>query len=100
MDAAKGLGLDVPRDLSIVGFDNIPESALANPPLTTVSQPLQQMGARAIGMLVDLIEGRPLESTHVQMPTQLVVRQLDPPPLTQPRATTFSGSSPAARRSI
>lgn len=74
MDAAKGLGLDVPRDLSIVGFDNIPESALANPPLTTVSQPLQQMGARAIGMLVDLIEGRPLESTHVQMPTQLVVR--------------------------
>jgi LacI family transcriptional regulator len=74
MDAAKSLGLDVPRDVSVVGFDNIPESALANPPLTTVSQPLQQMGARAIEMLVGLIEGHPPESTHVRLPTQLVVR--------------------------
>ncbi len=74
MDAAKELGLDVPRDLSVVGFDNIPESALTNPPLTTVSQPLQQMGARAIEMLVGLIEGRPPESSHIRLPTQLVVR--------------------------
>jgi len=74
MEAARSLGLDVPRDLSVVGFDNIPESALSNPPLTTVSQPLQQMGATAIEMLVDLIQGRPAEVTHVRMPTQLVVR--------------------------
>ena len=74
MDAARSLGLDVPRDLSVVGFDNIPESALTSPPLTTVSQPLQQMGATAIEMLVGLLRGTPADPSHVRLPTQLVVR--------------------------
>ena len=46
VSAARGLGLSVPDDLSVIGFDNVPESALASPPLTTIKQPLQQMGAR------------------------------------------------------
>ena len=41
----------------MVGFDNIPESALVNPPLTTITQPLQRMGAEALRLLVDLIAG-------------------------------------------
>jgi LacI family transcriptional regulator len=71
--AARGLGLSVPDDLSVIGFDNVPESALASPPLTTIMQPLQQMGAEALLMLVDLIAGVERDP-HVRLPTELVVR--------------------------
>jgi LacI family transcriptional regulator len=71
--AARGLGLAVPDDLSVIGFDNVPESALASPPLTTIKQPLQQMGAEALMLLVDLIAGVERD-THVRLPTELVVR--------------------------
>jgi LacI family transcriptional regulator len=73
MTAAHGLGLTVPGDLSVIGFDNVPESALASPPLTTIMQPLQQMGAEALLLLVDLIAGVERD-THVRLPTKLVVR--------------------------
>ena len=56
------------------GFDNIPESALAEPALTTVSQPLHEIGATALRILVELLEGGTPESTHVRLPTSLVVR--------------------------
>jgi LacI family transcriptional regulator len=63
--------------LSVVGFDNIPESALVDPPLTTVDQSIQAMGRAAIRMLISLIEypDRPLDARHVTLPTQLVVRR-------------------------
>ena len=51
------LGLSVPDDLSVVGFDNIPESALNSPPLTTVDQSIQRMGFEAVRLLIDLIRG-------------------------------------------
>jgi LacI family transcriptional regulator len=73
MDVARSLGLAVPDDLSVIGFDNVPESALASPPLTTISQPLQRMGAEALRLLVDLIEGVE-RNTHVRLPTELVER--------------------------
>jgi LacI family transcriptional regulator, galactose operon repressor len=72
---ARELGLDVPGDLSVVGFDNIPESALCAPPLTTVEQPIRTMGQRAVEMLIRLIRDEPPETTHITLPTQLVVRQ-------------------------
>ncbi len=50
--AATELGLRVPDDLSVVGFDNIPESALCTPPLTTVNQPIRQMGEQSIQLLL------------------------------------------------
>jgi LacI family transcriptional regulator len=81
---ALSLGLRVPDDLSVVGFDNIPESALNEPPLTTVEQPIQRMGAEAVEMLVSLIAGRPVDNPHLTLPTKLIVRQscriLDPVP--------------------
>ncbi len=46
----------MPDDLSIVGFDNIPESALTDPPLTTVDQSIQALGREAVRMLIELIE--------------------------------------------
>ena len=61
-------------DVAVIGFDNVPESALANPPLTTIDQPLQDIGAAALRMLVELLEGREPESTHVRLPTAMVER--------------------------
>ncbi|MDS0136860.1 LacI family DNA-binding transcriptional regulator [Amycolatopsis sp. CM201R] len=72
--AARELGLAVPDDLSVVGFDNVPESALCSPPLTTVDQPIREMGHRAIRMLIALINGDEVERTHVTLDTGLVVR--------------------------
>ncbi|MFG1647078.1 LacI family DNA-binding transcriptional regulator [Amycolatopsis sp. NPDC049252] len=72
--AARELGLSVPEDLSVVGFDNVPESALCSPPLTTVDQPIREMGHRAISMLIALINGDEVERTHLTLDTGLVVR--------------------------
>lgn len=74
MEVAHELGLDVPGDLSVVGFDNVPESALATPPLTTVDQPLRAMGATALDLLVRILGGEDVDATHVQLPTSLVER--------------------------
>lgn len=73
MEVARELGLRVPDDISVIGFDNVPESALTDPPLTTVAQPIHQMGAEALGMVTDLIRGVPREP-HVRLPTSLILR--------------------------
>ena len=75
LEVAAELGVDVPGQLSVVGFDNIPESALAHPPLTTVQQPMRQLGHDAITMLVALIAGEELDDTHLTLETTLVPRR-------------------------
>jgi LacI family transcriptional regulator len=67
-------GLHVPDDISVVGFDNVPEVAYAHPRLTTVDQSIDEMGYIATEMLIRLIEGDALESDLYKAPTQLVVR--------------------------
>lgn len=74
LEVAAELGRSVPGDLSVIGFDDIPESALTAPPLTTVHQPIQQMGAAAITLLISLMDGTPVDRTHVRLPTSLVRR--------------------------
>ena len=64
MIVARALGLAVPDDLSVVGFDNVPESALSEPPLTTVDQSIQRMGFEAVRLLLDLIEDPAREPEH------------------------------------
>lgn len=76
---AEDLGLVVPTDLSVIGFDNVPDSALFRIPLTTVAQPLAQMGALALRMLTDLLAGIETE-TQITLPTTLVVRNSCAPP--------------------
>jgi LacI family transcriptional regulator len=75
VDVAHELGRAVPGDVSIVGFDNVPESAMSVPPLTTVSQPIRDMGQRAVDLLIRLILREPIEATRVTLPTSLVLRQ-------------------------
>ena len=71
---AADLGLVVPDDLSVVGFDNVPESALCEPPLTTVEQSIQQMGYEAVRMLIGLIDNPSSPPEQVVLPTRLVER--------------------------
>lgn len=74
VEAAREMGLQVPQDLSVVGFDNIPEAAYFNPALTTVDQFIDRMGQAATEILIDLIKGRAIDSTRCEVATQLVVR--------------------------
>jgi LacI family transcriptional regulator, galactose operon repressor len=75
MHVARTLGLAIPRDVSVVGFDNIPESALIEPPLTTIDQSIQEMGRRAVELLIAVVEGETGLTQQVTLPTRLVVRQ-------------------------
>jgi LacI family transcriptional regulator, galactose operon repressor len=75
MHVARSLDVSVPGDISIIGFDNIPESALTEPPLTTIDQSIQQMGREAVRLLVALIDGTADGPRQVTLPTRLVVRQ-------------------------
>ncbi len=74
MAVARSLGLSVPDDLSVIGFDNVPESVMTTPPLTTINQPIRRMGAEAIELLIGLMDGTAGPSTHVTLPTDLVER--------------------------
>jgi LacI family transcriptional regulator len=80
IEAARLRGLSVPDDLSVVGFDDLPMSRWASPPLTTVRQPLEEMGRHAARMVADMIAGRPLGSLRVELATRLVVRSSTAPP--------------------
>jgi len=75
MEAVREHSLCIPQDVSVVGFDDIPQAAHVHPPLTTVRQPLEEMGRIATRMLLEYIEDpqRPIE--RVELPTELVLRQ-------------------------
>jgi DNA-binding LacI/PurR family transcriptional regulator len=75
LDAARTLGLNVPGDLSVVGFDDVPGAARAEPALTTISQPHLLKGQRAAQLLVALLQGAGERApTAVFLPTEIVVR--------------------------
>lgn len=69
--AAKELGLRMPDDVAVVGFDDRPFARRMSPPLTTVRQPIRDMAARAVELLVDPGGA----GTRLELPTQLVVRR-------------------------
>ncbi|MEO3746448.1 LacI family DNA-binding transcriptional regulator [Plantactinospora sp. B5E13] len=84
LEVAESLGLAVPGDLSVVGFDNIPESALATPALTTVDQSMYQLGYEAARMLTSLVTGDWEGSRTMVLPTRLVIRDSTAPPRNTP----------------
>ena len=75
MDAAKAAGLAVGHDISIIGFDDIPMASQVYPALTTVRQPLAEMGENALDMLVTLLQGRTVLNPRQELPTELIIRQ-------------------------
>jgi LacI family transcriptional regulator len=74
LEIARARGLRVPDDLSVVGFDDIPGAAAAEPPLTTIRQPLQEMGETAVRMLLRELGDGSATAEHVRLPTRLIVR--------------------------
>lgn len=68
-------GREVPRDLAVVGFDDIPLARLMQPPLTTVHQPMTEIGRRATERLIALLEGQSPEPRQIEIPTTLVIRR-------------------------
>ncbi len=79
-EAVRRRGLRVPEDLSVVGFDDLDLATWASPPLTTVRQPLAEMGAAAARTLLDLADGREVPHPRVELATELVVRSSTAPP--------------------
>ena len=80
MQAARARGLRVPEDLSIVGFDDTPEAVVAFPALTTVRQPLAEIGRMAVSLLARLLSEHVVEPLHVELATRLIVRASSAPP--------------------
>jgi LacI family transcriptional regulator len=81
MDAAKAAGLIVGQNISIVGFDDISMSSQVYPSLTSVRQPLADMGEAAVEMLVTLLQGRTVLNPRQELPTELIIRASTGPAL-------------------
>lgn len=79
LDAAREHGLVVPGDVAVSGFDDHEIARHTTPALTSVRMPLQATGEVAARLLISLIEGRPVASTHVVLPTELVLRESTAP---------------------
>jgi LacI family transcriptional regulator len=74
VEVARARGLRVPEDLSVVGFDDTRLARFLSPPLTTVRQPLHQIGGVALRTALRLAAGEKLDSHHVELATELVLR--------------------------
>lgn len=80
IQAARARGVHVPEDLSVVGFDDVEHATIVSPALTTVRQPLAEMGRTAVSLLTRLLERQRFETLHVELATRLVVRESTAPP--------------------
>jgi LacI family transcriptional regulator len=78
-EAVREVGLRVGEDVSVVGFDDLPEARWASPPLTTVRQPLVEMGRLAARTALRLVQGETAETSRVELATELVVRNSTAP---------------------
>lgn len=79
-EAVRQRGLRIPDDVSVVGFDDLPESRWSSPPLTTVRQPLAEMGALAARTVLRLAAGEDVDSPRVELATSLIERESSAPP--------------------
>ena len=75
VSAAQRAGLVVGRDIAITGFDDIPLAELAHPSLTTLRQPIYEIGRQVCDMLICLIRGDELVERHVMLKPELIVRE-------------------------
>ena len=81
LDAARDLGISVPSQLSVTGFDDIPDAARLQPPLTTIRQPLTEIGVAATQTLLRLLSGEPVPTEPLLIAPTLIVRASTAPPL-------------------
>jgi LacI family transcriptional regulator, galactose operon repressor len=74
MKAVQAAGMRVPEDVGVVGFDDIPLASYTGPPMTTVHQPMRQLGASAAELLIGHFQGKPLPQAPTVLPTTLIAR--------------------------
>ena len=74
LSAIKACGLECPRDVSVIGFDDIRFSRYANPPLTTIAQPKEDIGRRIVEVLLQIISGEIIFPRSIVLPHELVIR--------------------------
>ena len=74
MLALKARGYVIPDDFSVVGFDDIPQSAFIAPSLTTVRQPRTAIGRQAMAMLLDMLNGHPIDAAEHMLMPDLIIR--------------------------
>jgi LacI family xylobiose transport system transcriptional regulator len=79
-EAARQVGLRIPDELSVIGFDDIAYAQWCGPALTTVRQPFAEMGSKAAGLVLALAAGQPLPQTRVEVETTLIARDSTAPP--------------------
>ena len=80
LEAARDVRVSVPHDISIVGFDDIAAASQVTPPLTTVRQPLSQIGEEATRLLIACVEGKPVPATAHVLEPELIARGSAAPP--------------------
>ncbi|MEO0562879.1 MAG: substrate-binding domain-containing protein, partial [Chloroflexota bacterium] len=80
LHAAKELGVSIPQDVSVMGYDDLPIASYMLPALTTVRQPLTQMGEVAADLLLESIRNPDFEPQKAVLTTQLIVRHSTAPP--------------------
>ncbi len=80
LEAARSRGLNVPNDLSVVGFDDVPEASAMDPRLTTVNIPLKMMAREAVRMLLRRLANPQAQVRSVTLATRLVIRESTAPP--------------------
>lgn len=81
--AAQDMGLTVPQDLTVMGFDDIEYTTMRRPLLSTVSQPTYELGRKSTSMLLDAIQGNPSEEIRVFLPYKLQIRESSAAPYTK-----------------
>lgn len=75
IDQCRKRGWRVPDDVAVTGFDDLPQSATWDPPLTTMHQPLYEMGELAVDMLIAQLQGKPVAEPHLRLPCRMVIRE-------------------------
>lgn len=80
LNAARRRGLTVPDDLSVVGFDDVFSAEIVMPTLTTVRQPLAEMGRMGVSLLLRILDGQRVDAVRLELSTTLVVRESTAPP--------------------
>ena len=80
LHAARAHGLSVPNDLSVVGFDDTAQAVIVTPQLTSVRQPLAELGRTGVSLLTRLLDGQRIDALRMELSTKLVVRNSTSPP--------------------
>jgi LacI family transcriptional regulator len=74
MAQARRRGIAIPKDISLVGFDGMPINDLLGPPLTSIAQPIDDLGRLGAEKLLAMIQGEPFDATRIRLPVELVRR--------------------------